>query len=92
MTPLAIKGTEVELRKNQNQRVTSDKNPDLSLAYVTANIVVPITNIDSVLLMAKYVRHVVKGTILPKSVGLGKAKAKVKAQVVQGTSHLNTEK
>ena len=56
----------------------------------TANIVVQTINVDSAHLIGKLVRHVVKRTILPRSVGLEKAKAK--ALVLLSTNTLNTEK
>ena len=89
MTPLVTKEIGGGPRKNLNLR--TDLNPDLSPveALRTVSIVVPITNVDSALHVGKFVNHVVKRTILPKSVGLGKAKAKAKAPVVQSISHLN---
>ena len=56
----------------------------------TANIVVQTINVDNAHLIGKLVRHVVKRTILPRSVGLEKAKAK--ALVLLSTNTLNTEK
>ena len=67
-------------------------SPNLSLTYMIVNIVVQVTNVDNALHMGKLVNHVVKRTILPQSVDLVKAKAKAKAPVVQGISHLNTTK
>ena len=59
MILLVIKETEVGLRKNSNPKIKGLK-PDLSLELGTANIVVPITNIDSVLHMGKHAKVVVR--------------------------------
>ena len=86
MTQLAnVIGAE---RKNQNQK-TNGPNLGLSLVLGTANIVIPITNVDNAQQMGKYVRHVVKRTILPKSVD---QKANLKTLVVLSTNHLNIGK
>ena len=56
----------------------------------TGSIVVQTINVDSAQLMEKIVRHMIKRTILPRNVSLGRAKAK--ALVVLSTNHLNTER
>ena len=89
MTPL-VKETMVGLRKNQNPR--TGLSPDLSPVEVlkTVSIVVQTFNVDSALHLEKIARHMVKRTILPRSVIPEKAKAK--ALVILSTNHLNTEK
>ena len=62
MTPLVTKEIGTGLRRNQNLKIRS-LNLDLSQAYMIANIVVLITNVDSVQVLAKYVRHVIKTTL-----------------------------
>ena len=89
MTPLA-KETVVGLRKNQNLKTNLSPDPNPVEVLKTASIVVQTILIGSVQLMAKIVRHVVERTILPRSVDLGKAKAK--ALVMLSTNHLNTER
>ena len=90
MTPMVIKETRVGPRKNQNLK--TDLSPDLSPVEVSniVNTVVQVINVDSALHVGKLVKHAAKRIILPKSVSLEKARAK--APVVQGISHLNTEK
>ena len=80
-------------RSTKNQNLRTDLSPDSNPVEVllkTVSIVAQVTNIDNAQPVGKIVRHVVKRTIMPKSVGLRKAKAK--DQVVLSTNHLNTEK
>ena len=91
MTPLVTKETGVGQRKNQNLRtdLSPDPNP-VEVLLKTVSIVAPVTSVDNAQPVGEIVRHVVKRTILPKSVDLGKAKTK--ALVMLNTNHLNTEK
>ena len=90
MILLVSKETKVGLRKQSNPKIKG-LNPDLSLELGTANIVVPITNIDSVLHMGKHAKVVIRNIILQKGAGLIKAKARLMAQGVL-RNHLNTER
>ena len=77
MTPLVIKETRVGLRKNQNQKTDLSPNPNpVEVLLKIVSIVVQTINVDSALHLEKIANVVVKRTILPRSVGLGKAKAK----------------
>ena len=90
MILLVIKETKVGLRKNLNPKIKG-LNPDLSLELGTANIVVPITNVDIVLHTGKHAKVVERRIILQNGAGLIKAKARLMAQGVL-SNHLNTEK
>ena len=81
--------TGVGLRKNQNQKM--DLNPDLNLELGTASTVVQIIHIGNVQLTEKIARHVAKRTILPKSAGLIKAKARLTV-LVEPRNHSNRGK
>ena len=88
---MVTKETGVGLRKNQNQRTDLGPDPNpVEVLLKTVSIVAQVTNVDNAQPVGKIVRHVVKRTILPKGLGLGKVKFKV--LVMLSTNHLNTEK
>ena len=89
MTPLVINKTGVGPRKNENLK--TDLSLDVSPVEVLkiVNTVVQVINVDSAQHMRKYVRHVVKRSILPKSVIL---ENRLRVMVVLNINHLNTEK
>ena len=80
---------ECEMPKKKKSKPKDKLKSDLSLELGAASIVVQTIHISNVQLMGKIARHVVKRTILPRSAGLGKAKAKA---LVVPRNHLNTGK
>ena len=77
------------LRKNHQNQKIKDLGLGLSLELGTASTVVQIIHVGNLLLMEKIARYVAKKTILPKSAGLEKAKAKV---LVLLRNHSNIER
>ena len=82
----------VGLRKNQNLRIDLSPDPSPVEVLKIVSIVAKFINVDNAQPVRKIVKYVAKRTILPKSVSLVKAKAKVKALVVLSTNHLSIEK
>ena len=90
---LGLRSVQYDSTGNQRDHGRSKKKSKPKDRYKSrsqSGIRVQTINEDSVQLMGRLVRHVVKRTILPRSAILGKAKAK--ALVVLITNPLNTEK